>query len=152
MPVMLGVRCLVVVVVLSRFTEELSKGGDVHGLWSFPFAAGEPLLDFLKLPAVPVRILERGEREIGTAFRVAPGDTRFLHRVVERAAGVMEDLTGVDAAADQLFAGGVDIFDGEDQLRRSGRRRGDALAEDDRGVGLRRSKLESAKILIRDVI
>ncbi len=31
-PVMLGVRRLVVVVVLSRFAEELGKGGDVHGL------------------------------------------------------------------------------------------------------------------------
>src|SRR5688500_9453199 len=99
---MLGVRYLGGMLVLSRFKAKLGTRGDVHGLASLPFAAGEPLLDFLKLPAVPVRIFERGEREIGTAFRVAPGDARFLHRVVERAAGVMEDLTGVDAPADQL--------------------------------------------------
>ena len=55
---MVGVRYLVVVVMLSRFTEKLGKGWDVHGLGSFPFATGQPLLDLLKLPAVPIRILK----------------------------------------------------------------------------------------------
>src|SRR3954467_464674 len=87
-PVMLGVRYLVVMVVLSRFVEKLGKGCDVHALAFRPLAAREPLLDFLKLPAVAVRIFKRGKREVGTTFRVAPGDTRVLHRIVERARSV----------------------------------------------------------------
>src|SRR4030095_9020739 len=34
-------------------------------------------------PAVPVRILERGKREVGTPLRVAPAGARVLHGVVE---------------------------------------------------------------------
>src|SRR4029434_3755922 len=65
-----------------------------------PFAAGKPLLDLLEQPAVPVRILERGKREVGTTFRVAPAAARVLHGVVARAAGVVEDLANVDATGD----------------------------------------------------
>src|SRR4051812_39623694 len=101
-PVMLGVRYLVVMAVLSCFVEELGKGCDVHGLAFLPLAAREPLLDFLKLPTVPVRILKRGKRVVGTTFRVPPGDTRVLHGVVERAGSVVEDLTDVNPAGDQV--------------------------------------------------
>src|SRR5436190_2095279 len=80
-PVMLGVRYLVVMVMLSRFVEKLGKGCDVHGLAFLPLAAREPLLNFLKLPTVPVRILKRGKRVVGTTFRVPPRDTRLLHGV-----------------------------------------------------------------------
>ncbi len=101
---------------------------------SLPLAAREPLLDLLELPAVPVRILKRGKREVGTTFRVAPGDARVLHGVVEGAAGVVEDLADVDAAGDQVVAGGADVLHGEDQVRRASLGRRDSLAEDDRGV------------------
>src|SRR5215813_10257956 len=99
-PVMLGVRLLVVVVVLSRFAEELCKGGDVHGSRSLliPFAARKARRDLLEQPTVPVWILKRGKREVGTTFRVAPSDARVLQGVVEGAAGVVEDLADVDAA------------------------------------------------------
>ena len=83
-------RLLVVVVVLGRFAEELGKGRDVHGSWSLllPFAAGKARRDLLEQPPVPVWILKRGKREVGTTFRVAPSDARVLHGVVEGAAGV----------------------------------------------------------------
>ncbi len=48
-------------------------------------------------------------------MRVAPADARVLHGVVEGAAGVVEDLAHVDAAGDQVVAGGVDVVHGEDQ-------------------------------------
>src|SRR4051794_10125389 len=72
-PVMLGVRLLEVVMVLPRLAEELCKGCDVHGWCSrqLPLAAGKPRLDLLEQPAVPIRILERRKREVGTALRVA---------------------------------------------------------------------------------
>jgi hypothetical protein len=83
-PVVLGMGLLVVVVVLGRFTEELCKGRDVHGSCSrlLPFAAGKPLLDLLEQPAVPVWILKRGKREVGTTLRVAPSDARVLGGVI----------------------------------------------------------------------
>src|SRR6266480_787180 len=67
--------------------------------------------DLLEQPAVPVWILKRGKREVGTTFRVAPGDARVLYGIVKGAAGVVEDLAHFDAAAAQLLAGGHDVGD-----------------------------------------
>src|SRR5436190_5781640 len=80
-PVMFGVRLLVVVVVLRRFAEELCKGCNVHGC--APFAAGKTRRDLLEQPAVPVRTLKGGKREVGTTFGVAPSHARVLHGVVK---------------------------------------------------------------------
>src|SRR5262245_56690436 len=122
-PVMLGVRLLVVAVALLRLAEELCKGCDVYGSRSrqLPLAAGKSRLDLLEQPAVPVRILERGKREVGTTLRVAPADAWVLHGVVEGAAGVVEDLSNVDAVGDQVVAGGVDVVHGEGQAVRRAR-------------------------------
>jgi hypothetical protein len=68
---MLGMGYLVVMVVQSGFMEKLCKGGDVHSLSSFPLAVREPLLDFLHLPAVPIRIFKRGKGKVGTTRRFA---------------------------------------------------------------------------------
>src|SRR5215467_7522589 len=75
-PVVLGVRLLIVAVALLRLAEEPCKGCDVQssGPRQLPFAAGKPRLDLLEQPAVPVRILERGKRVVGTTLRVAPAD------------------------------------------------------------------------------
>src|SRR5437764_14449820 len=88
-PVMFGVRFLVVVVVLRRFAEKFCKRRDVSNSRSLllPFAAGKARRDLLTQPAVPVWILERGKREIGTTFRIAASYARVLHCIVERAAG-----------------------------------------------------------------
>jgi hypothetical protein len=61
-PLMLDVRLLEAAVALCRLTEEPCQGCNVHGLWSrqVPLAAGKPRLDLLEQPAIPVRILERG--------------------------------------------------------------------------------------------
>src|SRR5262245_12342400 len=131
-PVVLAVRLLEVAVVLLRLAEELCKGCDVHV--SFPFATSKPCRDLLEQPAVPVRVLERGKREVGTTLRVASGDTRVLHSVVEWAAGIVEDLAHIDAAGYEVVAGGLDVVHGEDQaVCRAGLGRRDSLAEDDRG-------------------
>jgi hypothetical protein len=133
----LGVRLLVVAVALRRLAEELGKRRVVRDRRArrLPLAAGEACRDLLQQPAVPVRILERGEREVGTPFGVAPGDAWVLDAVVEGAGGVVEDLAHVDAASDEVVAGGVEVLHGEEQgVRRAGRPRGDSLAEDDRGL------------------
>ena len=150
-PVMLGVRLLEVAVVLRRLAEEPCQGCNVHGLWSrqVPLAAGKPRLDLLEQPAVPVRILERGKRVVGTTFRVAPADAWVLHGVVEGAAGVVENLAHVDAAGDQVVAGGVDVVHGQDQAVHRARLGGrDSLAEDDRGLRTGRSELYRPEVLV----
>jgi hypothetical protein len=50
-------------------------------------SAGKACRDFLEQPAVAVWILKRGKREVGTIFRVAPSDARFLHSVIKGALG-----------------------------------------------------------------
>src|SRR5262249_57134459 len=98
-----------------------------------PLAAGKPRLDLLEQPAVPVRILERGEREVGTTFRVTPSDAWVLHGVVEREAGVVEDLAHLDAAGNQVVAGSLHLIHGEDQAVRQARLgRPDSPGEDGR--------------------
>src|SRR6266704_3507018 len=108
---MFGVRLFVVVMVLRRLAEELCKARDVHRscVLLLPFAARKARRDLLKQPAVPIWILKRGKREIGTTFRVAPTDARVLDGVVEGAAGIVEDLADVDAAGDQVLARGFDV-------------------------------------------
>src|SRR3712207_666659 len=56
-----------------------------------PLAAGEPRGDLLEQPAVPVRVLERVEREVGAPLRVTTADARVLTRLVEGSASVVED-------------------------------------------------------------
>ena len=62
----------------------------------------------------------------------------------------MEDLAHVDAAGDQVVAGGVDVVHGEDQaVRRAGLGRRDSLAEDDRGFRVVRRQLHAAEVVAR---
>ena len=49
-----------------------------------------------------------------TTFRVTPRDARVLHSVIKWAAGVVEHLAHVDAAAYQVIADGVEVIHGED--------------------------------------
>src|SRR5258707_2074117 len=97
--------------------EELCKSCDVRGSYSLrlPLASGKPRRYLLKQPTVPVWILERAKREVGPTLRVTPADAWVLHSVVEGAAGVVEDLAHVDAAGDQVVAGGVAVFNGGGQ-------------------------------------
>src|SRR4029077_7500127 len=151
-PIMFFVRLLVVAVMLLRFAEQIRKCSDVElSRWRrLPFAAGKACRDLLQQPAVPVWILKRGKREVGTTFRVPPSHARVLDRVVEGAAGVVEDLADVDAAGDQAVAGCVNVLHREDQFRRARRGRSDSLAENDRRLRTRRSKLYTSKVFIDD--
>jgi hypothetical protein len=60
----------------------------------------------------------------------------------------VEDLAHVDAAGDQVVAGGVDVVHGEDQALRRARLGGrDSLAEDDRGFRVVRRHLHAAEVV-----
>ena len=60
----------------------------------------------------------------------------------------MEHLADLDAATEQLVAGGLDVGDDQVQaLGGAGRRRGDVLAEDDRAPGARRRELDHAEVV-----
>ena len=59
----------------------------------------------------------------------------------------MEYLADLNAATEQIVAGGLDVSD--DQIKAlsgAGSRRGDVLAEDDRASGARRRELNHAKV------
>jgi len=60
----------------------------------------------------------------------------------------VEHLADLDAATEQLVAGGHDVRDDQVQaLGGAGRRRGDVLAEDDRASGARRRELDHTKVV-----
>jgi hypothetical protein len=86
-------------VTLFGFAQKLGQRGDVRA----ESAARKPRRYFLKEPAVAVRIIERGEREIRAALWVAPGH-------ISNCAGVqeigleMEDFADLDTASTELVA------------------------------------------------
>src|SRR5437868_4938167 len=131
---MFGMSLFVVLVVLRGFMEKFCNCRNVHASRSvlFPFPTGQPTRDLLQEPAVPVWVLERGKRVIGTALRVSAADAWVLHRIVKGAAGVVEDAANVRALRDQLLARSVNVIDGEDQIRGARLGRGYSLAKNDR--------------------
>src|SRR6478672_5584032 len=68
-----------------------------------PFSAGEPGRDLLEHPAVAVGVAERRSREVRAPRRVKARGPRLLH------------LADLDAAADEVVPGGIDVADHEDQ-------------------------------------
>jgi len=85
-------------------------------------------------------------------LRVAPADAWVLHGVVEGAAGVVENLAHVDAAGDQVVAGGVDVVHRQDQrVDRAWLGGSDPLAEDDRRPRTGRSEVYRPEVLVGDV-
>src|SRR3954452_11894628 len=69
-----------------------------------PFPAGDPRRDLLEQPAVAVRVAERRVREVRAPFdRLEARGPALVH------------LADLDAAADEIVAGGVDVRDREQQ-------------------------------------
>ena len=84
---------------------------------------------------------------------VAPVDAWILHGVVEGATGIVENLAHVDAAGDQIVAGGINVVHHQDRaVDRAGLGRSDPLAEDDRRLRTGRSELYRPEILVGDVV
>jgi hypothetical protein len=115
-------------------------------------ATGQPRGDLLEQPAVAVRITERGERAVAATLGIRTADPEPPKQVGlvgagVHAAGVVENLADLDAASEQLVAGGGDVGDDQVQaLGGAGCCGGDILAEDDRASGARRRELNHAEV------
>jgi hypothetical protein len=100
-------------------SQKLRQSREVHAESS----SGKPRRDFLEQPAIAVRIFERGERAVAAmrGIRTAdPGPSKQvgLVRASVHAARAVKRLADLDAAIEQLFAGGLDI--GDDQVKALG--------------------------------
>src|SRR6267378_4318853 len=87
-------------------------------------ATGHPRRDLLEHPAVAVRITERGERAVAAMLGIRTADPEppkqvGLIRASVHAAGVVEHLADLDAATEQLAAGGLDPILAVDGNRKS---------------------------------
>src|SRR5512133_4307634 len=106
-----------------------------------PLPAGEPGRDLLELPAVAVGVAERCAREVRARVLVEARGPRHLH------------LADVDAAADEIGPGGLDVVDHEDHARGGPRlRRGATLAELDRAPRVGRRELHRADLVADDQV
>ena len=81
--------------------------------------SGQSRGDFLEQPAVAVCIAERRERAITAMLGIRPADSEPSEQVGLVYAGVdvvgtVERLANLDAAIEQLGAGGLDV--GDDQV------------------------------------
>src|SRR5882724_11916521 len=130
---------------------ELSRRGEGRVVGVHP--SGQSRGDLLKQPAVAVRIFERGERAVAAVLGIRtanpdPPKQIGLVRADVRVAGAVEHLADLDAATEQLVAGGLDVGDDQVQsLGGAGCRRGHVLAEDDRGRGAKGSELDHAEVV-----
>src|SRR3954454_9705505 len=103
-----------------------------------PDPAGEPGRDLLEQPAVAVRVAERRVREIRAPRQV--GEAGGLRLVLH--------LADVDAAADEIFSGSVDVLDSQVQpVKGSGLHRREALAEMDRALRVGRRHLHQPDVV-----
>src|SRR3954466_15832265 len=102
-----------------------------------PFPAREPGRDLLEQPAVAVRVLERGEPEVRRPFRR-----------LEAGRPLLVYLADLDAAADEVVPGGVDVLHREDPtVEGPGLTRRGALPAVDRAPRVGRGELHVAHVV-----
>src|SRR4029077_10972148 len=92
---------------LLRFSQKLRQRRDVGAAES---ASGQSRLDLLEHPAVAVRIVERGKREIGATLRIRSGCASLRPREMKSALE-MEQAADVDPVSDDLGPSRVDGVD-----------------------------------------
>jgi hypothetical protein len=86
-------------------------------------AAGKPRRDFLKQPAVSVRVPERGERAVAAMLGITAVDSNppkqvGLVRAGLHVRGAVEHFADLNAVTEQILARGLDIVD--DQIKALG--------------------------------
>src|SRR6516165_9370722 len=104
----------------------------------------EPRRDLLDQPRVAIGIGEGRERPVAGALGVGARLPRL-----DRERRAVPDVTHLDATADELVIGGLDVGDDQLPLGRAWRGRREFLAERDRGPRARGCELDDAKPLHR---
>src|SRR5260370_36685076 len=121
-------------------------------------SSGQSRRDFLKQPAIDIRIAERGKGPVAAMLRIRttdaqPSEEEGLVRSGVDGASVVEYLVNLNAAAEQFLPRRLEVGDDQIQsLRRAGRRRGNVLAEDDRTTGARWRELDHAVVIARGIV
>src|SRR5258708_1038035 len=121
-------------------------------------SSGQSRRDFLKQPAIAIRIAERGKGPVAAMLRIRtpdpqPSEEEGLVRSGVDGASVVEYLANLNAAAEQFLPRRLEVGDDQIQsLRRAGRRRGNVLAEDDRTTGARWRELDHAVVIARGIV
>src|SRR5260370_11588308 len=116
-------------------------------------SSGQSRRDFLKQPAIAIRIAERGKGPVAAMLRIRttdpqPSEEEGLVRSGVDGASVVEYLVNLNAAADQFLPRRLEAGDDQIQsLRRAGRRRGNVLAEQDRTTAPPSRELDHAAII-----
>src|SRR4029453_14302803 len=119
-PVMLRSGWFVFAMMLLRFSQKLRQCRDAHGAESSP---GKPRRDFLKQPAVAVRVAERGERTISGVIgrRSTDSTARAVRLELRSGCFGVEHLADLDTAGGEFAARSLDVGDDEVvALRRAG--------------------------------
>src|SRR5215813_5535024 len=104
----------------------------------------EPGRDLLDQPRVAIGIGEARERPVAGALGLGARLPRL-----DRERRAVPDVTHLDATADELVIGGLDVGDDQLPLGRAWRGRRESLAERDRGPRARGCELDDAKALHR---
>src|SRR5258708_7934720 len=113
-----------------------------------PLAARQALFDFLKHPAVAIRVAEGGERKVGSALRIWTWRAIRSAGVMREATSAVEDVTHVHATSEEIGTRRVKVLYGERHVdNQTGCGVLDARAKADRGEGARRRKLHDAKVI-----
>src|SRR5262245_64598007 len=102
----------------------------------------EPRRDLLDQPRVAIGIGEARERPVAGALGMGARLPRL-----DRERRAVPDVTHLDATADELVIGGLDVGDDQLPLGRAWRGRRESLAERDRGRRARGCELDDAKAL-----
>jgi hypothetical protein len=141
-PVVLRSGRLVAAMALFGFAQKRGQCRDVRAESS----SGKSRRDLLEEPAVAIRIIEGGKREVRATLRVVAGGAPFT-ACVQEITLEMEGITDVDAVRGELGACGVDVIDHEERSLDGSRRRArKPLAEHDRAWRSRRSHLHQAPV------
>src|SRR5215472_12698498 len=125
---------------------EIAHGQPVSAAFIRPGSGSgpEPRRDLLDQPRVVIGIGEARERPVAGALRVRARLPRL-----DRERRAVPDGAHLDATADELVIGGLDVGDDQFPLGRAWRGRRESLAERDRGPRARGCELDDTKAFHR---
>lgn len=117
------------------------------------YVSGQSGCQLLEEPTVPIRVVERSVRSVTASLRMQSVNAACTANMVEHSAGVVERLTHLHPAFDELGTCCLQIGHYEvEVLRRARRGRCEALAEDNGASLTGGRELYDAKLITRDKV